>query len=125
MRDCPHRRRAARVVGKVRSPNRQAGAEFAEQTVSVTIGATERAAELPALSKVLDGIEAMAADASGPVAVIIDEFQQLIADHGATAEKQLRATVQKHRRVAYVFALRSALDGYAESLAGLARLTRA
>ena len=78
--------------------------DIAEQKLSVTIGATERAAELPTLSKVLDGIEAMAAEASGPVAVIIDEFQQLIADHGETAEKQLRATVQKHRHVAYVFA---------------------
>jgi hypothetical protein len=78
--------------------------DLADQKLSVTIGAAERAEELPALSKVLDGIEAMAEEASGPVAVIVDEFQQLIADHGETAEKQLRATVQKHRHVAYVFA---------------------
>ncbi|MBW8838711.1 MAG: ATP-binding protein [Gemmatimonadetes bacterium] len=78
--------------------------DLAEQKLSVTIGAAERVEELPALSKVLDGIEVMAEEASGPVAVIIDEFQQLIADHGETAEKQLRATVQKHRHVSYVFA---------------------
>lgn len=78
--------------------------DLAEQKISVTIGPTERTAELPVLSQVLDGIDATAAKAGGPVAVIIDEFQQLIADHGETGEKQLRATVQKHRHVAYVFA---------------------
>jgi len=90
-----------RVFGRLRP---EVAYDLAEQKVSVTIGASKRIEELPALSKVLDGIEAMAADASGPVAVIVDEFQQLIADHGETAEKQLRATVQTHRHVAYVFA---------------------
>jgi len=90
-----------RVFGRLRP---EVAYDLADHKVSVTIGAAERAEELPALSKVLDGIEAMAAEASGPVAVIVDEFQQLIADHGETAEKQLRATVQTHRHVAYVFA---------------------
>jgi hypothetical protein len=56
------------------------------------------------MTRVLDGIEAMAADATAPVAVVIDEFQQLIAEDGEAAEKQLRAAVQTHRHVAYVFA---------------------
>lgn len=90
-----------RVFGRLRP---EVNYDLAEQRLSVSIGSVDRSAELPVLSQVLDGIDAMAADADGPVAVVIDEFQQLIAEHGETAEKQLRATVQKHRHVAYVFA---------------------
>lgn len=90
-----------RVFGRLRP---EVHYDLATQRLSVTIKAAERASELPALTEVLDGIEAMAAEAHGPVAVVIDEFQQLIAEHGETAEKQLRATVQRHRHVAYVFA---------------------
>jgi uncharacterized protein len=39
-----------------------------------------------------------------PVAVIIDEFQHLIENGGAAVERQLRATIQRHTKVAYVFA---------------------
>lgn len=78
--------------------------DLAEQRLSVTIGEAEREAQVPILTQVLDGIDAMAADATDPVAVIIDEFQQIVAEGGEVAEKQLRAAVQTHRNVAYVFA---------------------
>ena len=91
-----------RVFGRLRP---EVHYDLAEQRLSVTIGAAERAAaQLPILNQVLDGIEAMAAESPETVAVIIDEFQQLIAEEGEVAEKQLRATVQTHRHVAYVFA---------------------
>jgi len=90
-----------RVFGRLRP---EINYDLADQRLSVSIGTVDRATELPVLSQVLDGIEAMAAEAAGPVAVVIDEFQQIIAEHGETAEKQLRATVQTHRHVAYVFA---------------------
>jgi len=51
-----------RVFGRLRP---EVEYDLTEQKVSVTIGAVERVEELPALSKVLDRIEAMAAEASG------------------------------------------------------------
>jgi AAA+ ATPase superfamily predicted ATPase len=78
--------------------------DLGEQRLSVTVGAASRETQVPLMTQVLDGIEAMAADITTPVAVIIDEFQQLIAEDGEAAEKQLRAAVQTHRHVAYVFA---------------------
>ena len=90
-----------RVFGRLRP---EVNYDLAEQRLSVTIGAADREAQVPIVTQVLNGIEAMAADATGPVAVIIDEFQQLVREGGEVAEKQLRAAVQTHRHVAYVFA---------------------
>jgi len=62
------------------------------------------------LAAVLDGLNAMAAQSKRPVAVVIDEFQKVV-EHGGTgegsvvdAEAQLRAAVQRHDHVGYVFA---------------------
>jgi hypothetical protein len=53
---------------------------------------------------VLDGVDRMAAEAGRPVAVVIDEFQQVVERGGVAAEGQIRAAVQRHAHVAYVFA---------------------
>ena len=90
-----------RVFGRLRP---EVHYDLAEQRLSVTIGEAQREAQVPVVTQVLDGIEAMAAGATQQVAVIIDEFQQLVAEGGEVTEKQLRATVQTHRHVAYVFA---------------------
>jgi AAA+ ATPase superfamily predicted ATPase len=92
-----------RAFGKLRP---EVSYDVVEQKLSVTIGTrdTRSAAELPVLSQVLGGIEQMAADADGPVAVILDEFQQVVAEGGEAAERQLRSAIQTHRHVAYVFA---------------------
>ncbi len=65
-----------------------------------------RAAEQPVILLVdaLDGVAKMAAALDRPVAVVIDEFQHLIEVGGETVERQLRATIQRHSRVSYVFA---------------------
>jgi len=52
----------------------------------------------------LDGIERLAARERRPVAVVLDEFQQVIREGGEAAERQLRAAIQRHRHVSYVFA---------------------
>jgi hypothetical protein len=67
-------------------------------------GRKNEAASLPLLTDVLDGIEAMAASQKGTVAVVLDEFQQLVADGGVKAERQLRASVQAHQHLSSVFA---------------------
>jgi hypothetical protein len=46
----------------------------------------------------------MAADSGKVVAVVIDEFQQVVEQGGVEAERQLRAAVQRHEHVAYIFA---------------------
>ena len=56
------------------------------------------------LAEVLDGLDRLAADAGKPVAVVIDEFQQVVEQGGVQAEAQIRAAVQRHDHVAYVFA---------------------
>jgi uncharacterized protein len=71
---------------------------------SVSLAPTHGRKSIPQLTDVLDGIEHLASRAKFPVAIIFDEFQKVIEDGGPTAEAQLRAVVQNHRHVAYVFA---------------------
>lgn len=56
------------------------------------------------LAEVLDGLDRLAAGAGKPVAVVIDEFQQVVEQGGVQAEAQIRAAVQRHEHLAYVFA---------------------
>lgn len=76
------------------------------QALSVTLGVSRTGprAELPLLTEVLDGIEQFAADAGRSAAIMIDEFQHVARERGEEAERQIRASVQRHRHVAYVFA---------------------
>lgn len=80
--------------------------DVAEGTWSVSVLGDRRAeaASLPLLTDVLDGIEAMAASNKRTVVVVLDEFQQLVAEGGVTAERQIRASVQTHQHVSYIFA---------------------
>jgi hypothetical protein len=80
--------------------------DVAEDTWSVSVLGDRRAeaASLPLLTEVLDGIEAMAASRKKTVVVVLDEFQQLVAEGGVTAERQIRASVQTHQHVSYIFA---------------------
>lgn len=67
-------------------------------------GTPGREAGPPLLADVLDGVERAAVDVDRTVAVVIDEFQEVIEDGGVEAEEQIRAAIQRHRRVGYVFA---------------------
>jgi hypothetical protein len=72
---------------------------------SISVGLeTSGQAELPVLTDVLDAIEALAAKAGRETAVMIDEVQQIVVEGGETAEKQLRATIQRHRNTSYILA---------------------
>ena len=80
--------------------------DLADQSLSITLGTSGRTASkvLPLLTDVLNIIDRMAAGAGRRAAVILDEFQQIIEEGGATAERQIRGTVQRHHNTAYVFA---------------------
>lgn len=60
--------------------------------------------EVAMLADALDAVDDLAQRAGREVAVILDEVQQVVVEHGIAAERQLRAAVQRHRHVAYVFA---------------------
>jgi len=80
--------------------------DLVHHNLSVKIGreTPSKGTDLPLLTDVLDGIERLAARRSKPVVVIIDEFQQVVREGGEAAERQLRAAIQRHRRVSYLFA---------------------
>ena len=74
--------------------------------LTVSLAGAERAPEatVPVLTEVLDGIERLAADRGKPVLVVLDEFQQVIKEGGESAERRIRAAIQRHRHVGYIFA---------------------
>jgi len=85
----------------------QASYNATENAWSVTLaGAAGQAGGggVPLLADVLDGVERAAAKAGRPVAVVVDEFQKVVEAGGPEAEGQIRAAVQRHRHVGYVFA---------------------
>ncbi len=67
-------------------------------------GTPGREAGPPLLADVLDGVERAAAKSDVTVAVVIDELQEVVEDGGFEAEEQIRAAIQRHRKVGYVFA---------------------
>ncbi len=80
--------------------------DLMSQSISVSFGAHRRSSgsDLPLLTDVLDGIDAMAKARDKIVAVVLDEFQQLVVTGGITAERQIRAAIQTHQHVSYIFA---------------------
>ncbi len=77
-----------------------------EGRVSATIGARSgtEAGNVPLIVDAFNGIEALAATSKQPVGLILDEFQKIIEVGGESAEGQIRAAVQQHRHLGYVFA---------------------
>lgn len=73
-----------------------------EMSAILTIASATEA--VPLLVEALDVIEKMAKEAGRRVVVMIDEFQRIIEDGGERAEAQIRAAVQYHQHVAYIFA---------------------
>ena len=73
--------------------------------LGMTIASTQDA-HLTLLIDALNGLEALAAaqPKNRPVGLIIDEFQKIIELGGTAAEPQIRAAIQRHKRVGYVFA---------------------
>lgn len=76
-----------------------------ENKWSVSLAGTAgRSTGAPLLADVLDGIERAAVKGRRTVGIIIDEFQRIVSTGGVEAEGQIRAAIQRHKRVGYVFA---------------------
>lgn len=56
------------------------------------------------LGEVLDAIDALAGERGKTIGIIIDEFQEIDRFGGRDAQWNLRAVIQRHRHVSYVFA---------------------
>jgi AAA+ ATPase superfamily predicted ATPase len=80
-----------------------------QQAISVSIGIdllADKYRQMEVLADTLDSLNRLAQSLpeSQPLALIIDEFSALVARFGVTAEAQIRAVVQRHRNVGYIFA---------------------
>lgn len=75
-----------------------------DQTWSASLGVDAHSQKLPQLVEALNAVEGAAAESARPVGLILDEVQHLLIPSGPAGEGQLRAAVQQHRHVGYVFA---------------------
>ena len=72
---------------------------------SIGVVPSAAAGNIGLLVDALNGLEELAAEQSDrKVALIIDEFQDILASQGIVAEKQIRSAIQTHRHTAYIFA---------------------
>lgn len=74
-----------------------------EQSWSATLGVEAPLPGVPRLIEVLNGLERLAAKSEQPIGLVLDEVQHLVVE-GVGAERQVRAAVQEHRHMGYVFA---------------------
>ena len=73
-------------------------------TFSASLTAAASSSDPALIADALSGLDALAAGVDEPVAVVIDEFQRVVEDGGVEAEGQVRAAVQAHDHLGYVFA---------------------
>lgn len=96
--------KAIRLIQKVAS-RLEPRVTMEGESISVRLGISPgRGDPLPVLTEALDAVERLAEESGREVVVILDEVQQIVVEHGIAAERQLRSTVQQHRRVGYIFA---------------------
>lgn len=88
-------------------PEFSVNATQTEWTVKVGAGLlTGNTQQVPLLLDALDGLERLATEEAGerPVSLTLDEFQTVVEKGGTATEGQIRAAIQQHRHVGYVFA---------------------
>ncbi|MGH8229353.1 MAG: hypothetical protein ACREU3_15885 [Steroidobacteraceae bacterium] len=72
-------------------------------TGGVNVDGNPDSDQTPMLIEALDGIGRLAADTGKPVAIMIDEFHKALRWGAESAEGQIRAAVQRHPEVGFVF----------------------
>lgn len=60
--------------------------------------------QTPMLIDAIDGLAGLAAESGQATAIVIDEFQKVIELGGESTEAQIRAAIQRHTELAFVFA---------------------
>jgi uncharacterized protein len=72
---------------------------------SIGAAPTASTGNIGLLVDALNGLEELAGEQTDKkVALIIDEFQEILASQGVVAEKQIRSAIQTHKHTAYIFA---------------------
>jgi uncharacterized protein len=72
---------------------------------SIGVNPTESKGSINLLVDALNGLEELASEQTEKkVALIIDEFQEILISQGIVAEKQIRSAIQTHKHTAYIFA---------------------
>jgi len=72
---------------------------------SIGVSASASSGNIGLLVDALNGLEELASEQTNKkVALIIDEFQDILISQGLTAEKQIRSAIQTHKHTAYIFA---------------------
>jgi hypothetical protein len=104
-----HRRWQDKLMGFFRHlrPEVMLGTDAAGQpTASFSMGLRDQGQDrqYETLAAVLDALEEMAKERKEPVAVVLDEFQEIHSLGGEQAEWRLRGVVQHHQHLSYVFA---------------------
>ena len=72
--------------------------------LKVSVAPRERVPAAQSLAEALDALDALAGQRGQRLGIVIDEFQVVSEFGGLGAERQLRAAVQTHRHLSYVFA---------------------
>lgn len=75
-----------------------------DDSFSASLGAVSARSEEATFVEALDGLDRLAGASRKRVAVVVDEFQHVVESGGIEAEGQVRAAVQAHDHLAYVFA---------------------
>lgn len=91
------------VVGRL-APNFSLDLTSGTISGSLKLDDVSDAEQVPKLVDVLNTLEVLAREQDVPVSLIIDEFQAVILEGGEKAEGQIRAAIQDHRHVSYIFA---------------------
>ena len=82
----------------------QAEYDALTDTIKVTVAPKESQPSDQSLAQALDTLNKIAGERDQRIAVIIDEFQVIHALGGVDAERALRASVQEHANLSYIFA---------------------
>ena len=82
----------------------QFGYDPVKETWSVKVAMDRPETQAAIVAEVLDGLDELARRRRRRIVVLLDEFPALVRPGGIVAERQLRAVVQTHQHLSYVFA---------------------
>ena len=74
-----------------------------KETYSIKLALDEVENKTALVGEAFTSLATLAKRRGVQIAVVIDEFQSLVAEGGITSERQLRAVVQRHAEMSYVF----------------------
>jgi uncharacterized protein len=98
---------AEKIKGYFKKLNPEVSFSFTQTEWKTTLGTnvlSESPNQIYLLVDALNGLENLATEQEKRVALIIDEFQEILSQDKIQAEKQIRSAIQKHRHTAYIFA---------------------